>query len=60
MRIRAQEPKIEVCFMTSFITYYAALVEAYPGIDTKCFIKKPIESKEFLSDIREELGLDQD
>lgn len=56
-RIKQIDPKIKVCFMTSFISYYISLTEAYPTINTKCFIKKPVETKKLLYHIRQELGI---
>jgi two-component system, OmpR family, response regulator ChvI len=47
-KFRSLDPKISFCFITAFESYYLALSEAYPDLDTKCFIKKPITCDELL------------
>src|SRR5262245_17549518 len=36
-RIGKKDPSVRVCFMTAFETYYEALKEEHPTLNTKCF-----------------------
>jgi DNA-binding response OmpR family regulator len=56
-KIRQRNDATKICFITSFQTYYEALLEEYPKIDHKCFIKKPIEITELVRIIESELSL---
>jgi two-component system, OmpR family, response regulator ChvI len=55
--LRKKDPNIKVCFMTAFETYYSTLIEEHPTINARCFIKKPIEVKDLLSVITNQLNI---
>jgi two-component system, OmpR family, response regulator ChvI len=46
----------KVCFITAYELYYDALKKDFPGLDTGCFIKKPISIEDLAVKIREELA----
>lgn len=49
------DSKPKVCFITAFEMYYEEFVKVFPSVPVKCFIRKPISSKDLLSQIKAEL-----
>jgi hypothetical protein len=54
---KGDEEDIKVCFITAYEVYYETLKKEFPGLDVGCFIKKPIQIKDLVSRIKEELQL---
>jgi len=52
-KIRKEDEKVKVCFITSFETYYKSIIEEHPSLkrDLNCFIKKPIETTDLINRI---------
>ena len=50
--IKLKDKNVKICFITAFEGYYESLVESFPYLDFKCFIKKPISAKELVEKIR--------
>lgn len=50
--IKSKDKNAKICFMTAFEGYYISLIESFPNLDFKCFIRKPILGKEFVEKIR--------
>ena len=49
------DKNLNVCFITSFKTYYDSLIQEYPNMDHKCFIQKPISIDELIKHIEKVL-----
>ncbi len=47
----------KVCFITAYEIYYETLKKEFPTLNVGCFIKKPIEIKELVNRIKQELEL---
>jgi len=58
-KLKKKEPRIKVCFITSFEVYYKSVIEEHPSIknETGCFIKKPISSVDLIGRIRRQLDI---
>ena len=54
-KLRKQDRELKICFITAFEVYYQSLRENFPGLDVKCFIRKPISSTNLYSHIIHEL-----
>ena len=57
--IKKKDARAKVCFITAYEVFYDKLKDEYPKLDVGCFIKKPIETKDLVSKIREELKDDK-
>ena len=56
--IRRLDDKVKVCFITASEMYYEEIrKEAFPELDTNCFIKKPISNEELIRRVKNMLGL---
>jgi DNA-binding response OmpR family regulator len=56
--IRRLDDKVKVCFITASELYYEEIrKEAFPELDTNCFIKKPISNEELIRRVKNMLGL---
>ncbi|MFZ0344423.1 MAG: response regulator [Nitrososphaeraceae archaeon] len=44
-----------VCFVTAFPNYYDMLKQSFPMISVKCFLKKPIEARDLVAKVRQEI-----
>ena len=56
--IRRLDDKVKVCFITASEMYYEEIrKEAYPELDTNCFIIKPISNEELIRRVKNMLGL---
>ena len=51
------QDKVKVCFITAYEVYYETLKKEFPGLNVGCFINKPIEIKDLVNRIREELEI---
>jgi CheY-like chemotaxis protein len=53
-KLRKRDVKFKVCFITSFGTYYEAMIEEHPSIkkELNCFIRKPITTIDLLKCIK--------
>jgi two-component system, OmpR family, response regulator ChvI len=49
----------KVCFITAYEIYYETLKKEFPTLNVGCFIKKPIEIKELVNRIKQELEINQ-
>lgn len=57
-RIKKLDDKVKICFLTAGEMYYEEIrKEAFPELDTKCFIKKPITNEELIQRIKEILSI---
>lgn len=57
-KIRRLDEKVKVCFLTAGEMYYEEIrKEAFPELDSDCFIKKPISNEDLLKRVREVLNL---
>jgi two-component system, OmpR family, response regulator ChvI len=54
-KIREQDDKVKVCFITAYEVYYESLKEDFPTLNVGCFIKKPVEIQQLVKRIRTEL-----
>jgi len=48
----------KVCFITAFEAYYESLLEFFPALDVKCFIRKPVSQVDLITHVLRELNLD--
>ena len=46
--LRKKDPKVKVCFMTAFESYYNAMKEEYPTLNAKMFHQKTHWNQEFI------------
>ena len=53
-KIRKRDRSVKICFITAFEVYYKALLEEYPNMDLKCFIKKPVMIDDLIKRIETE------
>jgi two-component system, OmpR family, response regulator ChvI len=53
-KINKIDNKAKVCFITAFEVYYRSLLEEFPNLNNKCFIKKPISIDELVKRIKKE------
>lgn len=53
--MRKIDSKPKVCFITAFEMYYEEFIKVFPNVPVKCFIKKPVEPKDLLKQIKAEL-----
>ena len=57
-KIRRLDEKVKVCFLTAGEMYYEEIrKEAFPELDSDCFIKKPVSNEDLLKRVREVLNL---
>jgi DNA-binding response OmpR family regulator len=54
-KLRKIDDNVKYCFMTAYEVYYETLKKDYPGLNVGCFIKKPIDIDELVSEISVEL-----
>jgi DNA-binding response OmpR family regulator len=57
--IKKIDNKIKVCFMTATYQNYEGLRVAFPTIEIECYIQKPVENKDLIRRVTEELGQQQ-
>ena len=55
--IKKIDKTVKVCFITAYEVYYETLKKEFPTLNVGCFIKKPIQIKDLVSRIKEELQL---
>jgi two-component system, OmpR family, response regulator ChvI len=53
-KIKKIDNKAKVCFITAFEVYYKALLEEFPYLNHRCFIRKPISIGELVERIKKE------
>ena len=51
-KIKSRDNNAKICFITAFEEYYKSLVESFPNLDFKSFIKKPIPGEALVEKIR--------
>lgn len=49
------DDKPKVCFITAFEIYYDEFKRVFPNLHVKCFIRKPISTKDLVKQVRAEL-----
>jgi DNA-binding response OmpR family regulator len=54
-----EEKDIKTCFITAYEIYFETLKKEFPGLDVGCFISKPIEIKDLVKRIKQELSLEE-
>ena len=54
-KINKMDNKAKVCFITAFEVYYRALLERFPYLNNKCFIRKPISIDELVKRVKKKL-----
>ena len=54
-KIRKEDNKIQVCFITAFEVYSKSLKELFPNIKADLFITKPISARALANTIKGEL-----
>ena len=56
--LKKRDPHVNVCFITASELYYEEIrKEAFPELDTNCFIKKPISNEELIRRVKNMLEL---
>ena len=54
-KMKKIDDKLKVCFMTATYQNYEVLREAFPTMEVECYIQKPVEIKDLVRRINEEL-----
>jgi CheY-like chemotaxis protein len=54
-----EKEDIKACFITAYEIYYETLKKEFPGLNVGCFISKPIEIKDLVRRIKQELSLEE-
>jgi DNA-binding response OmpR family regulator len=54
-KIRNMDKRIKVCFISAYQMNYLALRDQYPGLETDCFIPKPVKIDNLVKRVNEEL-----
>jgi DNA-binding response OmpR family regulator len=58
-KIRKLDDRVKVCFLTAGEMYYEDIrKKVVPGLDTNCFIRKPISNEELIKQVKDILGLE--
>ena len=56
-KIRELDDRVKVCFLTASEMYYEEIrKEAFPDLDTNCFIRKPIANEDLIQGIKDILS----
>jgi hypothetical protein len=55
--MKQEDARIKVCLMTAFKAYYNAMKEEHSTLNVRCSIKKPIEVKDLLFIVTNQLEL---
>ena len=55
-KINKIDNKAKVCFITAFEVYYKVLLEEFPYLNHKCFIRKPISIDDLVKRIKKEVN----
>lgn len=56
-RIWQQDPNARVCFLSSFEIFEDEALKVFKGLNTKCFVKKPISPAALLRHLRAHVTL---
>src|SRR5215217_7771399 len=57
-RIKKLDDKVKICFLTAGEMYYEEIrKEAFPELDTNCFIRKPITNEALIQQVKEILDV---
>ena len=58
-KLRELDSNVKICFLTAAkeIYYEELIKEAFPELDTNCFLKKPIANKDLIKQVKELLEL---
>ena len=54
-KIRGMDKRIKVCFISAYQVNYLALRDQYPGLETDCFIPKPVKVEDLVKRVNKEL-----
>ena len=54
-KIRDMDKRVKVCFISAYQMNYLALRDQYPGLETDCFIPKPVKAEDLVKRINAEL-----
>jgi two-component system, OmpR family, response regulator ChvI len=54
---KKRKPHVKACFITAYEIYYETLKKEFPTLNVGCFIKKPIDVKELINRIKEEVEM---
>ena len=54
-KIRDMDKRVKVCFISAYQMNYLALRDQYPGLETDCFIPKPVKVEDLVKRINAEL-----
>ena len=54
-KIRNMDKRIKVCFISAYQMNYLALRDQYSGLETDCFIPKPVKIEDLVKRVNEEL-----
>jgi CheY-like chemotaxis protein len=58
-KIRKLDDRVKVCFLTAGEMYYEDIrKKVVSGLDTNCFIRKPISNEELIKQVKDILGLE--
>jgi CheY-like chemotaxis protein len=56
-KIRELDDRVKVCFLTASEMYYEEIrKEAFPDLDTNCFIRKPIANEDLIQRVKDILS----
>jgi CheY-like chemotaxis protein len=57
-KIRKLDTKVKICFLTAGEMYYEEIrKEAFPELDTNCFIRKPVANEELVKSVKDILKI---
>jgi CheY-like chemotaxis protein len=57
-KIRKLDTKVKICFLTAGEMYYEEIrKEAFPELDTNCFIRKPIANEDLVRSVKDILKI---
>ncbi|MGI8833992.1 MAG: response regulator [Nitrososphaeraceae archaeon] len=52
-KIKKLDNKAKICFITAGEMYYEEIrKEAFPGLDTNCFIRKPLTNQDLIQRVK--------
>jgi response regulator RpfG family c-di-GMP phosphodiesterase len=54
-KLKKLDDKPKVCFVTAFEIYYDEFRRVFPNLHVKCFVRKPISTKDLINQVRNEI-----
>ena len=57
-QIWVQDPKAQICFLSAFEIYSDEADKVFKGLNTRCFVKKPITANDLVNHLKVHMARD--